>query len=389
MALTQSRWQLVVTDFGDDPTLPRQQGVVRKWRELSGRVMMNAISTCSFVINHNDPLFAWMRNNDFLIKLYRVDTDGTRTLLFHGPGWTLDEEGGPAGVSMRVNCVDMMYRLHRCRTYGGFLAALSGGTYPRGQWAVGVIAEMRGNFATGLTGATRRTNAWGPGGIQPSPGVHSLGSNITINTADYETLWDVWVAICGGADGLDWKSVPMEAGVISQSSTPAAGVQTNHWGTSVPTLSNLMGTTATTAFRYGHGNRNVVDYKRMKSSDTMATEAWTRRSDGTIVTSSVTPTHGGGFSANVPTDDIANAATVTQLLAEHTTVRQNPREVYTLTPKKNGPRFRREFDLGDTFPFSAEIDGETLFDGTVRCYGVELEVGRGGEALTKPIVVDE
>jgi hypothetical protein len=384
VALTQPIWQLVVTDYGNDPTPPTQQGVLSRWSDLSGRILMNGVSTCSFAVSSKDPLFAWLRNNDALIKLYRKNLDGTRTLLFHGPAWTLEETGAASGVSLRVNCVDPMYRLNKARTYGGFLAAISGTTEPRGTWAYAVLSELRGNTATGIAGSPRVTNAWIPGDIQPLGPAALYGTDITINAEDYNTLWDVWTA-----GGLDWKFVPDEAALEEVPNMPTPGITTRMWDLGNPWISELMGVAASCAFRYGHGSRNVVEYSRVKSYDTMATEAWTRRADGTIASSVVTPTHGGALSAHVPTDDIANLATVGQLLTEHTTVRSNPREVYTLTPKAGGPEFRRDFDLGDTFPFSAKIGDDMLFDGEVRCYGVELEVGAGGAAVTKPIVVNE
>lgn len=331
---------------------------------------LNGISSARFTLRGDHPLAYSVDTKNLLLRCY----DHSNVLRFHGAVRTVEDvvEGNDFSITCTFADAGIILDGRFDSTISIFHPTQDTG---RAAW---LVAKQRQDHATkhgilmGLQAdaASGSTVPW-----QEEPYMHALQTIVELSES---------------AAGFDWYIEPIERTL--DGSDPVIG----SW-----VSDGVVGTTKPNAiYEWGTGTNNVRGWRRTKD--------WTKLLNlGLNITGDRDPDDSSGAAVQIQQQDatsitefgvqfdvvesfgIEDPGLRQELVDAHVAVRANPRKIYTLTPTSSlvsVPVFGVDYYLGDLVTFRAKHGINTLFDGLVRVYGVEITIDDNGQELVKPTV---
>lgn len=356
------KWQVLLTDLNGS-----LHGELVGVKDLKVYQPLMRVPTCTFTVPIWNPYINTLMDNDCLIKAYRTDpVTGGKSLAFHGPVVSGDENGSAEAQSVAVTAAGPLWRLSK-RIIPGSDAPL-GLKYPvTGELSLGEIAHWIVTTCNGggMTGI--KTNDLAPG--LPT-GVLAAG---TLKNAG-----EALAEIASGLNTFEFDMVPIEPeatgsfpyiaamnvyGVVGYNSRPDA------------------------IFEYGTSKANVASYQRIVSREGMLTKGYIvsdnwqepNTPNGLLTTTADNVGSRGLFEDVVPEGGLRDNTLRTYILNEHIAVRKNPREIINFTCATGArPSPGIDFQLGDFVRCRAVQRGSVRFDAMFRVWGITYNLGATG-----------
>jgi hypothetical protein len=371
----QNTWRLVVTDHTYVP-----QGEILNAYEKNITLPLNGLDLCSFRVRLDNPQADWLMSTEGYIKAYRNDV-----LRFFGPVVTAQETGGANDASVAVNAVGAGWIMTK-RLVGKSAAGdvyISGGVQAPLDRALRFkdLLDKCNNEVIPVTGEAvpgRET------GLQIL--VASAASTAIYLGGPYKTLMGSLLELASGADGFDWRILPIENFQDYQ-------VVGNKIGNVVmmPVIGTLRDSVV---FEYGTGKSNIIEYTRAVARDTQANKVYHNAAVGPDAPGFPTKYAFNTASAayyklmeDIAEADLVDATLRQQLVNEHVAVRSYPRQSINFTPVNSlhdtVPRFGEDFDIGDTVEGRAVYKNTVRFDALARVWGATFQIdNNGAETMT-------
>jgi hypothetical protein len=202
----------------------------------------------------------------------------------------------------------------------------------------------------------------------------------------YKTLMGCLLELASGADGFDWRILPIE----NFQNYEVVGSKIGNI-----VMMPVMGTLRdSVVFEYGIGKSNIVEYTRTVSRDTQANKVYHNVSAGPdapgFPTKSAINEASAGYyklMEDIAEADLLDPTLRQQLVNEHVLVRSYPRQVINFTPVNSlhdtVPRFGEDFDIGDIVEGRAVYKGTVRFDVLARVWGASFQIdNNGAETMT-------
>ena len=336
------------------------------------------IPTASFKIPLWHPHAVSIMDSDCLLRCYRTDpVTGTRTLAFHGPIVSA-EENGEAGQTIQVNAVGPYWRLGK-RMLGTLVAGISFGTVavPRDLGLIGhdILDAVNGASFTGISKGTRTatsTGVYGPVWLKPAS--------------------EAIAELSAGINSFEMAVVPSEPTAVGGvGGWPQIGLMN---------IAPTIGTTRPDAiFEYGDGSRNMVSYSRKVDRDGMANrvhiavQGWPDTPEGgeLLITrdDTTSQTNRGMFETVANDNGVINGALRQSIADFHLLYRKDPRQQITFKPAANArPAPFIDYNVGDTIRARAVVRGSVRFDALFRVWGLTFGIdSTGNEDTTLELVI--
>lgn len=366
-----ARWQLVLTELNG-------AAIGELLNASSRRVSfgVNRVPSAGFTIRLDNPLADEVLEADKLVKAYR---DGV--LRFVGPIVAAEEVSGAGSGTVSVTAAGAAWRLaHRLigKTSTGYAQGTSLSLVDRGTIIHAMLAAANADGYTGI-----------------DAGTHAASSSTYVAFAPYKGLLEAVNELANALDGPDWVVAPVEP-------TAVAG------GTRIGLLdvAPVIGQVRPAAvFEYGVGRRNVAEYRRTLSLETMLNAAYgppgTAEAGGVTVTATDNPSIAAyGRLEGIVTADLPQPLRQA-LVDEHVRVRKAPRQIVTFSPTREDratpgrvPQYGTDFVIGDTIPFRAVMRTATAtasvrVNASLRVYAVDFAIDDlGEEAPTFTLTAD-
>lgn len=356
-------YEIVLTDRSFVP-----QGTLTQVSQFQFFRGLNKLATVSFRVPLENVHEERLATLDGYIKVYR-----TGALVYVGPIVSAEETADRETRSLAVTSAD-------------------------GAWILGKRVAGRSATGTLWTTATGRhviakalvdaANTDAETGVDTAFYTYSSGSAIT-HKVQYANLLAAIQDLSNALDGFDWLARPRENWVNGAlSGSKIANLQ----------IATLIGTTQSNAvFEYGAGTRsNVLGYTLTRTRDQQANIVYHMTDPGNVVTG----TNGAaltdwGRMADVISGEFSDTAMRQSLVDEHVRVRGNPRVLIRFTPhidpgvEGHVPQPFVDYDVGDTVTFRAVHAGVVRFAGTVRVYGIRVNIDPAGFERVELVVEDE
>lgn len=382
-------WSFIVTDLN---------GVVHgELARASARKVAlphKRVPSASCTVPLTDPLAPTLADTDCLLKCYRTDSNtGTKTLAFHGPVVSVEENGSTEGHSLAVTAAGPFWRLAKrlipaSKLQAGVQFGSAGSTQVLGQIAHDILSNVNGENFTGITPnvagmQTATTQGWvGKWFLKnAAEGIAELSAGL--NTFEFRVN-PTEAAVTGGVGGWPQIGVFQTALTLGQSRPDAV-------------------------FEYGTTRANVVSYSRPVTRDGMVTNAlvsvsgWpdsverdaagvekyhlVQRAGGALIVPPAAPaspaiTARGLFEEVVDDAGILDDTLRWSIADYHVLIRQQPRQMITFNPAPNArPAPFVDYDVGDTVRGRAIVNGILRFDALFRIWGISFDVDENGNEV--------
>lgn len=379
-------WSFIVTDLN---------GVVQGelTRASSRKIALPhlRVPSASCVIQLEDPLAAILSNTDCLLKCYRTDGNtGTKTLAFHGPVVSAEENGGEQGHTLAVTAAGPFWRIAKrlipaSKLQSGVQFGSAGSTQVLGQIAHDIISNVNGENYTGISPngsgmQTATTQGW-------------VGKWFLKNAAEGIA------ELAAGLNTFEFRVNPAEA---------AASGGVGGWPTigTFQTAQALGQSRPDAIFEHGTTRANVGSYTRTVTRDGILTNAlvsvsgWpdsierdaagvekyglVQRAGASPVVPPAAPTSAaitarGLFEEVIDDGGVLDGALRSQMADYHILIRQQPRQTIVFNPAPNArPAPFVDYVVGDTVRARAVVAGTLRFDALFRIWGLSFEVDENG-----------
>lgn len=378
-------WSFVVTDL-----LGVVQGEIQKATARKVTLPHLRLPTASCTVQLEDPLADTLANTDCLLKCYRIDPTGTKTLAFIGPVVTAEENGSSAGHSLAITAVGPFWRLTKriipqSKLAPGAQFGAPGTPVVLGQAAQDILYAVNQDNFTGISNnaQTATTTGWAGPWWNKNAGEAVAELAAGLNTFEFTVLTSEPTSV-GGVGG--WPQIGMlkTAPTIGQSRPDAV-------------------------FEYGTTRANVTEYKRIVSRDGLLTNAiisvqgWPnsvpldsvglpytqlqRVGGGTTIFAPSAPTSADitarGLLEEVVDDaGVLDDATRAYMADYQIAVRKQPRELITFQPAPNAsPKPLIDYEVGDIVRARAVISGTLRFDALFRIWGISFDIDDNGNEV--------
>lgn len=377
-------WSFIATDLMGLP-----HGELMKASARKVTLPHMRLPTASCVLQLEDPIADTLANTDCLLKCYRNDPSGTKTLAFVGPVVTAEESGGSSGHSLSVNAVGPFWRLTKriipqSKLAAGVNFGSAGSPVILGQAAQDILYVVNQDNYTGITNYTQSATTTGWAGTwwnkNAAEGIAELAAGL--NTFEFVVHPGEPTAV-GGVGGWPQIGVMQTAPTIGQSRPDAI-------------------------FEYGTTRANVSEYKRVISRDGLLTNAiisvqgWPnsvppggvlpytqlqRVGGGTTIFAPAAPTSAditarGLFEEVVDDAGVLDDTTRAYMADYQVAVRKQPRQVITFQPAPNAsPKPLIDYGVGDTVRARTIVSGTLRFDALFRVWGISFDIDDNGNEV--------
>jgi len=368
-------WQFILSDL---------QGAVHgeltqaSSRKVSDPWMRVPTASCSIPLWH--PLADTVMSTACLLRCYRTDDlTGTRTLVFHGPVLTAEENADSGSQTIGITAVGVFARLAK-RLLGTTRAGIEFGTVPSpvDLSVIGrnIVDTVNGSSYTGIT-----TSSTGGSGA------------ITTNTGEPAATGKWWLKpaaeaiaeISAGLNSFEWRVRPTEP--ISGLSHPRIGL------IDFAPQSTFDVLRSDAIYEYGTTRANIASYSRKVSRETFINRAWISVQgwpDGPAVVNGVkqnviVSSDNPSVVADSLYEEVVPEGGVTDnnlriLIAQfHLKYRAKARQQITFTPAPNSrPTPYVDYFVGESIRARAEVRGVTRFDALFRVFGITFDIDANG-----------
>lgn len=360
---TRSVWTMVVTNLSGVAI-----NEVRKAFDRKVVISLNKPSTAAFSMYPDNPLLTNMFAEDTLLKVYE-----NTTLRFHGNVVSTElatqEDGSQPTV--KVNAADPAWRLSR-----RVLGQSAGGTKYTGDKAKSarkMIVDLNGVSNTGIE--------------LLAEGEYTAGGSGEYIAGPYKAALSCINDLAHGFDGFDWYMEPREysAGAIAKFRAGAT-----------------FGGNANAVFEHGYGSHSVRKLSYLRDLAGLANVVFHLPDGGfeevgaEVKTATDAPSIAlrGRYEAVADGFSLTDATIRQNWVNEVVRVRKNPRFVVSMTLDVDDltgrvPKFGTDFALGDLVTARSVIANNTMFDGKVRVYQVQIDINENGSGVVTPVLIDE
>lgn len=362
-AVSSNYWTMILTDLSGN-----EINEVRLATERKVIMSLNKPSTAAFSVRPDNPLLAPLFAEDTLLKVYQGST-----IRFHGnvvsSELATQEDGSQPSV--KVNAADPAWRLSR-----RILGQSSGGTKYTGDKAKSarkMIVDLNAVSNTSIK--------------LLAEGEYSSGGSGEYIAGPYKQALGCINDLAHGLDGFDWYMEPQEfsAGAIA---TFQAKV--------------TYGGTSAAVFEHGYGSHSIRKLTYLRDLSGMANVVFHLPDDGfsEVGAEVKTATDAPSIALRNRYEVIADGFSLTDptirqnWVNEVVRVRKNPRFIVSATldvDDRTGrvPQFGTDFWLGDLVAARSVIANNTMFNGAVRVYQIQVDINDNGGATVTPILIDE
>jgi hypothetical protein len=379
-------WQFILTDLYGAVHGELTKASARKVTLPHLRVPS---ATCTIPMFHEQA--SNVLNTDCLLKAYRIDpVTGTKTLAFHGPVVSADENGEAGVQTISITAAGPFWRLTKRliptsklvtgAQYGDATSLIDLGTIART-----VLADVNGAHFTGIDGNTS------------NGALHTNSSSAWAGKWFLKNAAEAIAELAAGLNSFEHRVRPTE---------PTAYANPQGWPRiALFDVAPILGVTRPDAiFEYGTTRANVASYTRNVSRDGLLTNAvvsvsgWpdtvernpppdgspagtlgdpkyslVQTPDGTSVTNR------GLFEEVVPDAGVLDDGLRTQIGQFHAYYRKDPRNIVTFKPAVNArPAPFVDYEVGDTVRARAFVSGSLRFDALFRIWGLTFDVDENG-----------
>lgn len=361
-------WSFVLTDlFGN------QLGELNNANTRKVDLPHLGVPSASCVIPIDHPLATTVSDSDTLLKCYRIDgPTGARSLAFHGPVVTVEENGAEGVQTMAITAAGPYWRLSRRIIPGS--KTLTSIAYPSqdlGLTATQILADCNAADFTGIVAGTVTPSITG-------------GYKVPALKVASEAIAE----LASGLSSFEFRVDPSEA-------TPYANPR-NWPRIGVFTAAPLLGVNRPDAiFEYGTPRANVASYTKTTDRTTLVNNAiisvsgWPdgvdKNPDGSLMYdliqrgSPASHIAHGLFEEVVPDNGVLDNELRAAIADYHLAVRKNPKQTITITPAVNArPAPFIDYLVGDNVRFRAVASGTIRFDVTLRIWGVTFDIDSNG-----------
>lgn len=322
---------------------------------------ISRVNTFGFRIKGTDQCCEALAAGSSMIKVY----DSAGGLITYGPVIGDDEEGSAGkGVSVQVAGADLAWRFGKRYVAKDLTGVGTSYNTDSGSIAHAGLTEINTEDATGVL----------------------VGNKDAFVSRSVTYLWKRYLdelSELGAIEGsYEWGLRYVDGGAAT-----APDVY-------LDLLSRLgQDRTSTVFLEYGTGRRNCSAYQRARTIDQLATDVWVLGGGGTTIVAASNAAARAGYGRHedvINYGDIASAALLDALAAAHVAIRRKPRQIWSLTPfAKKAPKYGVDYVVGDLVSARIVARGRTLLSGTVRIWGVDIEIDElGNERPTLKLTSD-
>lgn len=366
-------WEFILTDLQGNI-----HGEVTQATERKVSLPHMRVPTASFKIPTYHYLAGTVLTTDCLVKAYRVFTSPTsgattRTLAFHGPVISVDENGEQGTQTVAVSAAGPMWRLAK--------RIIPGSKNKDTGWSNGSAAAPL-DMGTLAQNILSNTNADSFTGI--SNGTHSPSTNGFIEKWYLKNVAEAIAELSASLDSFEYVVTPTEPVNVAQAWPQIATFN----------VAPVIGTSRPDAiFEYGSTKANVTSYTRQISRDGLLTRAilsvggWpdgVEKAGGVdkyaLVERNADNIGTRGLFEEVISDaGILDNGMRAELGDYHLALRKNPRQVITFNPAQNAtPTPFLDYNVGDTVRGIAYVGGTIRFNAEFRIWGLSFDIDQNG-----------
>ena len=354
-------WQFVLANRSTGAAI----GEVTDASDRSINFGLSTMNSASFKINVEHPLASSLLDDEPLVLIYSKPSGATTgTLMMVCEIVTVEEAVKDGSATIAVTLAEAGYfRLQR-RLIGrtNATAAFSSGTVAvpvsRATAAAAVIDEVNAAFF-----------GWGSG---VTKGTMTAGGTTVAGPWYFKPAMEALIDLAFASDGFDFVFDPV---------LPTAGIVA-----SFRCALNIGSAKPEAIFEYGTGQRNVIEYKRQVTRDSLVTDAYVLP-DGypdntagavSYVGSSTGHFERGSWEAAIPSD-LTSALSRDSLANQHVALRFRPRQRIEFVPGANAPVYGVDYSVGDTVTARAEHPSNAIrFNAAFRVYGAAVSLSDEG-----------
>lgn len=336
---------------------------------------LNKPATASFTIRPDNEMMPYLFGGDRLLKVYE---DGV--LRFYGNIISSEYSSGgdESGNTVRCNAANPAWRLNK-----RLLGISKGGTIYEGDKAK-IARKMINELNTDT--ATYPLNLYT--GIELlEEAAYFAGSTGKYVAGPYQTALSCINDLAHNITGFDWYIAPVDG-----KGTTIGVFEAN----------NSFGDPSKAIFEHGSGSHNVRSLTFTRDLSDLVNNAYHLPDDGLEApgaevrnkqdTTSIT-TH-GRYETVADAFGLSDVALRDAWLEEVIRVKKNPRYVASMTLDIDDgtgrvPKLGTDFWLGDTVEARSVVEKNTMFDGLVRIYAVNISIAQSGTETITPILLDE
>ena len=368
-------WQFILTDLAGV-----EHGELRGADERRVSLPHLRIPTASCRIPLWHSLAPIATETDCLLKCYRTDVTGTRTLAFHGPVITVEETAGVEGSTVRINAAGPYSRLLK-RVIGKQGRGPSGEKDPGIGWGLtspmdlgeiahNILSLVNADQFTGISAGTRTAVATGAVGPWHLKNAGEAIADLHAGLGSFEYRLNPTEAInVAGVGG--WPQIAtLDIAPVMHTERPDA------------------------IYEYGTTRANVRGYSRVVSNEGILTRGIISVSGWPDAPAnqpnSTTPSNliirdadnlatRGLFEEVVPDNGVIYNDLRQSIVDFHLLIRKYPRQTITFIPAANArPSPFTDYQVGDSVRARAVVRGTVKFDAMFRIWGLTFTVDKNG-----------
>jgi hypothetical protein len=369
-------WTFILADLAGN-----ELGEIRNASGRNCTIAMNRASTASFTVRADNEMLEPLFAQDTLLKVYEE-----KVLRFYGNVVSSEATDDGEGDSIRCNAANPAWKLAQ-----RLLGLSTGGTKYEGD-----KAKTARKMINELNTDTSKYPINPHTGIKLLPeGSYVAGSSIYV-AGPYAPALSCINDLAHNITGFDWFIKPIEGenATVGPWTVPLIGQfeGSNAFGAKVPKV----------VFEHGYGTHNVKSRTFIRDLSDVANQAFHLPDDGFGEGGEARAKNAGeaAFLARGRYEQVADAFGLSETalrdawLEEFIRVKKNPRFVVNMTLDVDDgtgrvPQLGTDFWIGDMAQARSVVQGNVLFDGEVRIYGVSIEVNEAGTGTVTPMLLDE
>ena len=322
------------------------------------------VPTASFRIPLWHEWATTLMDTECLLRVYRTDpVTNVRSLAFHGPVISPEENGDETSQTVAVTAVGPYWRLLR-RFLGKTKAGIAWPDQDLGLTAHNILDTINGEHYTGIAKGTRTAS------------INGVYGPVWLKNAA-EAISE----LASGLSSFELAVVPSEPGATGVGGWPTIGTMD---------IAPIIGSSKPDAiFEYGTAQGNVNGYSRKVDREGLANRVvisvsgWPDTPEGgrnLIVRDDATSIAARGlYEAIAPDGGVLDDTLRTSVADFHLAVRKQPRQQITFKPKRNArPAPLIDYNVGDTVRARAVVRGILRFDALFRIWGITFDVDPNG-----------
>lgn len=359
-------WRFEVTDHSFVP-----QGEILHAQNRTVSIQLNKQDSCGLQIRLDNPMADLLLSTACYIKAYRDNV-----LRFYGPVISAEEnsdDGQQYTIAITAAGAAWMF--------GKRLAGVNAIT--PGTSTLYTLTDRAAIFAAQLA---LSNSTYGTCGVVADAN-NTAASTVTYGVGAYRKLDEILGELSGGANGFDWRVLPIENysdGVVTGQdigtfyARPVIGVAQ-----------------AEAVFEMGLGTRNnIASYKRTVNREQQANQVYHLTQTALYATKDESVEIFGTIE-DVAQADLTDLSARQALVSSHIAARAYPRQVLqfvpSIDPSASGrlPRFGDDYNIGDFVPVRIVNNKTTRVDSLVRIWGSNFSIDNNGMERAQYVLADE